>query len=212
MCDPQVATGIGEARREDFSPVKTDIAARFPGLAPHVQGAVIQRGPPQQHGGHLEFFPPHEAYNPNPGKVTVEVYNPDLTGPRLTDAVAGDMLHHLGGASLDGRNVDPAFAGMKQQFMRSITPQQRAVDQREYEHARGEGEQRDFDTWMNQSRGDAYVRGYLFPDANDEWRKQGVYTPEQTQTLEKMRRHIGGMPLNDSALAQEIGALMRRTR
>jgi hypothetical protein len=65
-----------------------------------------------------------------------------------------------------------------------------AVDQRAYARA---GEQRPFDDWMQQSRGDAYIRGKLAPDANDDWRD--VYTPEQQKTLADMFLHLKGAPL-----------------
>jgi hypothetical protein len=60
---------------------------------------------------------------------------------------------------------------------------------------------------MDVSRTDAYLRGYLTPDANDEWRKQGVYTPEQTKILDEMKGYLTKSPDSDYALNQTIKQL-----
>jgi hypothetical protein len=84
------------------------------------------------------------------------------------------------------------FYEMKQRLLSTLTPEQLAVDQRAFQRdkARNPNDERSFGEWMETSRGDAYIRGYITPDANDEWRKQGVYTPEQQAILEEMRGYL----------------------
>ncbi len=49
-----------------------------------------------------------------------------------------------------------------------------------------------FDKWMQMNRGDAYIRGYITPDQNDEWRKNNVYTDKQKVLLETMKAYLQG--------------------
>jgi hypothetical protein len=100
------------------------------------------------------------------------------------------MLHMLGAIDpRSGSPVDPQWLAMKNQLLAQRTPEAQAIDRRAYQQEEPNG-RRSFDDWMAQSRGDAYIRGYLTPDAADEWRQQGVYTPQMTQTLEMMQRYL----------------------
>ena len=46
----------------------------------------------------VEFFPPWESQNPNPGKLTVQPYRKELaSGEGLTNTVSGELLHYIGG-------------------------------------------------------------------------------------------------------------------
>lgn len=160
-----------------------EIARQYPAIGRH--RFTLRRG---QGPGQLEFFPAWEERNPTPGEHTIEIRNPALTGQALQDAIAGDALHLLGAVDpRTGKAVDPAFRALKEQFLGTLTPEQVAVDRRVYGES---GDPRPFEQWMERSRGDAYLRGYLFPDAADEWRRQGVYTPEQQGLLERIRRYL----------------------
>lgn len=177
---------------DDLSFLKDEIAKEYPRLAPVLKDAVVRRS--ERHDkagpGHLEFFPPWEEYNPYPGKVAVEVYDKNLQGEWLKSAVAGDMLHHFGGTNEKGKPNDPRFYEMKQAFFNTITPEQLAIDERAYKRGKAYGDNRSFSEWMDASRLDAYIRGYLFPDKNDEWRKGDTYSGKQKQLLEEMRSYL----------------------
>lgn len=202
MADPryrslaQSIAGVGSGNAipdAPFGDYKRAISGQYPALAPHMDKFSVQWGENNPHGGSLEFFPPWELHNPNPGQPTIELYNRDLKGNELQSAIAGDALHYLGAVGPSGNPVDPTFHGMKQQMIGSLTPDQLAVDRRAYDKSRSSGDHRSFDDWMQDSRGDAYIRGYITPDANDEWRKQGVYNPEQKKLLDAMNAYLRGV-------------------
>lgn len=90
---------------------------------------------------------------------------------------------------------------MRRKFAELQSPQQKAMDERVYKKLSTPGyrhfgkstsyvEKRPFEQWFERSRLDGYIRGYLYPDKNDEWRKQKVYTPEQIDLLEKMKSYL----------------------
>jgi hypothetical protein len=165
-----------------------DIYARYPRLSGHDFNVIDSRGSGLLHprnigGGKLEFYAPGEEYNPAPGRPTIEVFDPSLRGKRLKKAVFGDMLHHLPA-------VDPAFRSLRADFRRTVTDKQLATDRRAHKRARDEhGETRSFDDWFEQSRLDAYIRGFLAPDERDEW--AGSYTAKQIGILQKMKGLLG---------------------
>lgn len=135
-------------------------------------------------GRQLEYYPPNEAMNPHKGRPSIEIFNKGLQGDALQNAIFGDMLHHQ-------PTIDPQFAALKQQFQSSFNPQQTEINKARYQQAIQSGETGSFDDWMNRSQVDAYIRGYLAPDAADEWRKQGAYTPEQMKILDSMKALLG---------------------
>lgn len=135
-------------------------------------------GDPRQ----MEFYPPDERDNPMPGYPTVEVFNPQLGGEELKRLVFGDMLHHL-------PRVDANFAQMRDQFSKTLTPQQKQTDREAYQFEKKNfGEKRTFEQWFKASRLDAYIRGRLAPDAADQWKD--FYTPQQTQLLDRMHEYL----------------------
>ena len=130
-------------------------------------------------GGYLEFYPPEERWNPIPGKPTISVFDKTLTPSQTQRMVFGDMLHHL-------PSVDPEFRAMRDQFRGTITPEQDAIDRGAYQRGvERYGEDRPYDKWMDVSRLDAYLRGHLAPDDNNEW--AGSYTPKQLEILGNMK-------------------------
>jgi hypothetical protein len=177
----------------DLSGLAAAVAQKWPRLDPHLKGAKIQWGPAQADDRQLEFYPPWEQDNPNPGQTTLELYNRKLTGPALESAVAGDMLHLLGTTDpATGKPVDQRFFDLKQQLNAQLTAQHRNMDFDAYKRELplyGDNPP-SFSQWMQQSRLDAYIRGYLTPDEADNWRKAGAFTPAMTKTLEEMRSHL----------------------
>lgn len=178
-----------------FGNVLGSIGDRWPAVKPHLPNFVVKHGDQSNNagGGYLEFYPPWEAHNPHPGRSTIEVFDKSLSGKALEDSIAGDALHLLG--AKDPRTeqpVDPHFYELKQRLLSTLTPDQLKVDMRTFreEQARNPEEGRTFAEWMETSRGDAYIRGWITPDKNDEWRRQGVYTDEQKAILEDMRGYL----------------------
>jgi hypothetical protein len=165
------------------------VAQQYPALAPHLGNFIVQWGPAQADARQLEFYPPWERDNPNPGKTTLELYNRDLNGAALQNAVAGDALHLLGAVDpRTGEPVDQRYYAMKQQLLGSLTPQQQSIDRRAYERERAFGDPGPYDDWMQRSRLDAYIRGRLTPDANDAWGR--AYNTQQLNLLEGMRNYL----------------------
>ena len=164
-----------------FEQILAEVYQRYPRLAPLAVEVVDSRGLRPDIQRSLEYYPPDEQMNPKPGKRTIELFNPALRGETLRSALAGDMLHGL-------PEVDSDFAKLRQHFKRSITQEQSQFDRSVYKQNREDHDT--FDSWMERSWVDAYIRGYLFPDTNDEWRNAGVYTDEQRSILEEMRAHL----------------------
>lgn len=146
-----------------------------------------------QGAGHLEFYAPDESYSPNPGIPTLEVRNPALKGRELHDALAGDMLHLLGGYDREsGKPYDPEFRALKETFIKNFTPEEWAFSQKrhadEVKMLRAKGLPiRTFGQFMDYSWADAYIRGFIFPDKADEWRKQARLSPAQLEAIRKMQ-------------------------
>ncbi len=160
----------------------------YPVLRPY-RNALTTRSGTASDDRQMEFYPPWESDNPNPGRVTLEVYNQQMRGPELERALGNDALHYLGAIDpRTGQPVDPHYHGLKQEFIQSLTPDQIAVDQRAYQRARGQGESRPFDDWMQESRADAYLRAFMSPQDNPQW--QGVFNPAQQAQLARLHSYV----------------------
>jgi hypothetical protein len=168
----------------------SSIQQRYPALRGYDWAVVDSRGKPSKYGGGIEFYSPDEPESPQPGRPTIEVFDADLKGKALETAIMGDMLHHL-------PSVDQTFAGMREQLRSTLTPEQLAIDQKAYEKSKAEyGEDRPFEDWMHISRLDAYVRGRLAPDKNDEWKD--AYTPEQKTLIDGMGEYLKKGPATEA--------------
>jgi hypothetical protein len=186
------------AREAAANAPKSDTAAvdaavqKFPALAKVAKNVVVQDkfDAPGTYG-QLESYPPWEGYNPNPGKFTVEVYNKNAKGQQRTDMIAGDMLHYLGAVDPStNQPVDPEWRRLKEKFISTLRPEQIERDKGIFENERNKmGPGVTFEQWMDVSRSDAYLRGYLTPDPNgDKWR----YPPEQVEILKEMKAYLEG--------------------
>ncbi len=192
---PRGLLGLGDSSTPptDILGLLSDVYANNRGLARHkdmfnVTQKQVAPDDPRQ----LEYYPPWESWNPTPGKATLELYNTKESPEVTKNLIAGDMMHYLG--STDPRTnqpPDPTFHSLKQKFMGTLTPEQMAIDRRAYAREAPMYENPpSFEDWMQFNRGDAYLRGYLTPDANDEWRRSGTYTPEQIQILEALQQYL----------------------
>ncbi len=132
----------------------------------------------------LEFYPPDEPNNPFPGETTVGVFDKEmLNNPdKLMDALTGELLHSL---PLN----DPNFKAMRDNFATTLTPRQTSIDDQAYEIDRMLSEYpRSREQFMDTSRLDAYLRGYLNPDEQDNWR--GYYSPQQERILDQLKMYL----------------------
>jgi hypothetical protein len=183
-----------------LDPRLSEVARQFPRIAPYLSNVQITQGQktdPNDDRG-LEFYPPWETENPSPGKITLQLFD-KMQGPQLTNALGGDLMHYMGAIDPStGKPIDPTFYAMKQQVMNARTPQQDAIDRREYQNAvKNEGEKRPYGDWLQQSRIDAYIRGYVTPELGgrypDEWRRNGFYKdPKMRQAVESIRKYVSG--------------------
>lgn len=170
------------ADNKEMDDALSSVLKKYPKLQGYDWAIVDSRGKDSKHGGSIEFYSPDESESPVPGKPTIEVFDKNLKGDKLERALFGDMLHHL-------PSVDPQFEEMRQKLQASLTDEQKAVDQKSYEKAKSDyGEDRPIDQWMNQSRLDAYVRGRLAPDDNNDWKD--VYTEDQHKLLNDLEDYL----------------------
>ena len=174
------------------------VAQQYPRLAPILPMVQVQQGkkanPTDDRG--LEFYPPWESQNPNPGKITLELYDP-MQGPALTTALGGDLLHYLGAVNpQSGKPIDPQYWAMKQSVMNARTPHQDEVDRGIYHQAVRSGqEKRSYRDWLMQSRIDAYIRGFVTPEMGgrypDEWRRNGWYKePAMLNAVQAIQQYV----------------------
>lgn len=185
--DVFLAHAIQESAMLTYQSAMNEVRSQYPVIGQHEFHLRPGEGP-----GHAEVFFPTESYNPAPGLNTIEIRNRDVQGKELQSLIAGETLHWIG--AIDPRTkepVDKTFRSFKGQLRESLTKDQLEVDRKEYLRARREDkEHRSFDDWMDQSRTDAYIRGWLFPDKENDWVRSGAYTSEQAALLERMRQYL----------------------
>lgn len=170
-----------------------EVSRAYPGLARYAPNTRVQWGKTSgpQDDRQLEYYPPWETDNPNPGKSTVELYNRNLKGQDLTDSVALDMLHHTG--AIDPRNkkpVDPEYYAMKRQIVDQLRKRQAPWDVQDYKDSAKYGPVGSFDDYLENNRADAYIRAMVSPRMNPEWRGPGLFTPEMQATGAKIRDYL----------------------
>jgi len=185
MADPQTRIPPGQipgmaAVLQAPTPIDSvlkKVYSKYPILEQFGFEIVDSRNRESEHGGKLEFYHPLESRSPNPGVPTIELFS-GIKGENLPTAVFGDMLHYL-------PDVMPEFEQKRRQFENTITDRQHAVDRKAYQRAVRDGETRPFPKWFETSRLDAYIRGSLAPDRDNEW--ENIYSNEQKQILNEMK-------------------------
>ncbi len=159
-----------------LAPIVEAVFQQFPALAKHRDKFSAIQGRPMLPGmvglgpngktwvddRQLESYPIDESWNPMPGYYTTELYNTAAPPAEQASLIAGDFLHFL-------PSLDPQWAAMKD----NVVPKEIPRDDHAYV-----------------VQGDAYLRGYLTPDAADEWRKAGVYKPDQIKQLDVMAEYL----------------------
>jgi hypothetical protein len=200
---PPLAQRVGVAGTQvTDNPVLNAAVKQYPRLAKYAQNTVLVEKPnPTGDDRMLESFPPWESENPNPGKQTTELYTQGTTEQK-GNLVAGDLLHYIGGIDQQtGKPVDPQFHAMKEELIKSLTPEQLKGEHAYYDQTRGAygDDTRTFDQWMESSRGDELVMGYLTPDQNDSFKH--YYSPQQKGILGRMKSYMQQSDDSDSVQA-----------
>ena len=188
------ALPIAQTVASSADPVLEGVASAYPRLRQYTPQTIVKIGTAND-GRQLEYYSPWERENPNPGKITVEIFNHDLKGRELSEAIALDMLHYLGGLAPDGHPIDPAFYAMKQEMKSAILAADRRMDTEAYEEERRAGlAGPSYEDWLDDNRVDAYIRGYVSPEMNPEWRQPGTFTPEMEQVGERIKQYLQTEP------------------
>lgn len=143
--------------------------------------------------GFIEFVHPDEPSNTlkKPSIIIRNRSELEKQVGNIDEFVKGEALHYLA-------DVDPTFSDFRDQYLKSLTQGQKAIDKRAYARSKEMyGEKRPYNKWFDANRLDAHIRGYLSPDKADEWR--GSYTPEQINILEKMKSYLNSGKTQDLA-------------
>lgn len=171
---------------EKYQAIANALMSKYPALAPYNFKVMDETARGREliasgkDIGPLEFYHAQEGRSPNPGQHTIGILNPN--DPRikgnLESAIFGDMLHAL--------PENPKWRAMRQALMDARHPEAIRMDRDAYEKDKGLYDYPiTMEQWEDINRSDAWVRGWLAPDNNNNWRS--AYTPEQIAILQNMR-------------------------
>jgi len=125
-----------------------------------------------QNGRKLEFT---EAHDDRVDSPLIEIFDPDLQGDELEQAIIGEFLHEA------PRRI-PEYAKLREKLQKLKTPQQLQDDMNSYLYdVENYGENRPFEKWDEVSRKDAFIRGH----AVGQWEPE-YYTDEQKTLIDEM--------------------------
>ena len=157
---------------------------------PYLAGKdIAYKYSPQQCRGFLEFYDPRETGSPEYprpkelplGKVGSEVFDPKT---RPIDILADYVSHY-------GVEKDPYLAQRYQEFIGSMSPQQRQILQQQYQYYQQHPEyqeKRPYEEWEKASGLPGYFRGYTF----NQWENpQEMYSPQQIEMLNQVKKYLG---------------------
>lgn len=144
------------------------------GIGLHVVDSTGKGDPSRK----LEFYRADERDNPHPGKPTIEVFDKAMSEKDLMGEV---LSHHL-------PQVDPAVADFRNKIIRSMTPEQIAEIQGDFDNEKKAGlvdQGDDLKAWLQKQGGDSFFRGY----PTGQW-PEAVYTPEQKSTYGQLNSYL----------------------
>lgn len=188
------SAGLQNIDTSVFNAIKADQGSKLFERAqqeyPYLAGKdIAYKYSPQQGRGFLEFYDPQETGSPEYprpkelplGKIGIEVFDPKT---RPIDILADYVSHY-------GVEKDPHLIERYQQFVGSISPEQRQRLREQYQYYQQHPEykeQRPYEEWERISGLPGYFRGYTF----NQWdNPQEMYTPEQLQILNQVRQYLG---------------------
>lgn len=131
----------------------------------------------------LEFYPPNErgaVDKPRPrelpvNKLGVEIFNEDVTPLDVLGDVTSHWLIYN----------DPQYKKYYDDFVQSMSPEQKQRLRGQYEHYVSKGEKRPYEQWEQMTGLPAYFRGYPFKQWPDDFNRI-AYTPEQREMFDRM--------------------------
>lgn len=138
---------------------------------------------------YLETFAPGEGGGPDEprpsqfpmDKYGIQVYKSDTQPVN----VLGDAVVHM------MRFTDPVVKSYYDKFEQSLTPEQHAILQRQYNyHVANNGEKRPYQQWYEQSGLTQLFGGYVF-GGTKKW-PETYYTPEQIKQFDAMMQYLSG--------------------
>lgn len=136
---------------------------------------------------YLETFPPGEAGGPDEprpkqfpnDKYGIQVYRAD-TEP--VNVLGDAVVHKL-------RFTNPTVKQYYDNFEQSLTPQQHAILQRQYQyHVQNNGEKRPYQQWYEQSGLTQLFGGYAF-GGTKKW-PMSYYTPAQLKMFDHLMQYL----------------------
>jgi len=126
---------------------------KYPGL-PRDVIAQTGGGP-----GFAEYYPPDEAYNPNPGMATIEARpkSKQLDDDQLEQIMAGDMFHRMPA-------TNKKYAAAKEKYIQSMHPAQLDIAAKMFldNQERNPEDTRTFPEFIDSTASDAFIRAFMF--------------------------------------------------
>jgi hypothetical protein len=170
--------------------------AQYPVLKKYDYGYTENFRP---NAGYLEHWDPGDAGVAPTSATDLNALRPtslplDKPGLEIRDPttrpidILGDIAsHHL-------RVVDPVVKAAYDRLQNSMTPQQQAILQDQYQYAqKNEGETGTFDDWKERAGMPGFFRGYTFQQWPKEFTDQ-AYTPQQRSDLDALMGYFKGGP------------------
>jgi hypothetical protein len=211
--DQEIEAAILESEKQIIAEANkvslANVYAKYPGMAAHYKDKPVEilfadearkkLNKTEGGGGGLEFWPQSETGkptfpHPTAGKSTaLEFYDSKIRDdPKVFEqAIYGDLLH--------GMRDNPVIAKLRSEFAKHYTPGEKKLTKLQYERRIAKGENPEH---VNESINDAWMRGYLAPDQNDEFGKNqaksqqnndpgsATWSPEQVKILESIKNYL----------------------
>lgn len=182
MPQVQLPTALTGAQADPYTDLAAKAKARWPRLAKYpIRTTAL--GPPIPTGS--ETYPPNEDNNPFRGNWTIQLNPKKMTGDPVSN-VGLEMIHTLQGA-------DPQYQKFTEQFIQSMTPDQKRSTQRLYAKEKADGEHRSYDQWLRTVQAQEYIRGGIFTDVIPNWvgpKGEGGYTPKQMKLFDQIKGYL----------------------
>ena len=192
-------SGPPQRNRGEESPLR--IVERFPRLQQFVtdQNISLTRGSGE---GFAEMFPLGESSSPDPTRRIVQVR--PLTKEKGFDpntVASGDVLHFLGGVDRKtGKPLDPEFYGLKQDFLKNMSPQEKKFAEKKFNDAKAEKRTgtnfESKENFIQNVWGDALIRGAIFPELmsdpqeREDSKNQVHLTDKQRGIIKRMQQSL----------------------
>ena len=196
---PQAPAGPPQRVRGEDSPLQ--IEGRFPRLQQFVkdQNISLTRGPGE---GYAEIFPLGEGGSPDPTRRVVQVR--PLTREKGFDpnsVASADALHFFGGVDREsGKPLDPEFYGLKQDFIKNMSPREKQFADKKFNEAKAEKRTgtnfESKESFMQNVWGDALIRGAIFPELmsdpqdREDHKNQVHLTDKQRGIVKRMQQSL----------------------